>query len=528
MLITAFSAIGVSEESYVSPYQGVPSDWPDDTAAADADTSTHSSFSYLTADGLRVGMDDGHFADYGLGYGFRWPDHSNYEALAVGWWGEGFTVGYAGGSVLYNSYESWSPAWGLHWSPTTETTIPFAGGVEFYESGSVGSLWLEQSTIIYDDEHDAALKITISNPSDSTISGIRYKRMVDWDVDLRVSPTGFRNYWDYFTLSDGAEVQTATGTRLHAWGKYHQAALVVPGAGCSELPTLHDQDGWGDRGWRTTVNHPDDNCALYDDAALFQWDFSLAPGESYEIMLFYLIDDTTGCRDTANTVADYDELFGKVCIVNEPPVADAGPDQTVEQTKYQGADVTLSGCNSTDDGLLEPLTYTWTWEGGAATGHNVTVQLPLGTTVVTLTVYDGEFYDSDTVNITVEDTTSPVVNAGFVPVCEDDDDECDDDDEGLFRIEFDASDICDADPEVSATVCCARTCKSVTNGQLVEIEFEDDECEFEYEDGILEIEGPKGKIVLKVTATDDSGNVGYAEAYPPIVPEDEEEEEEED
>ena len=325
ILITAPSAIGMSEEGYVSPYQGIPSDWPD--YAVEADTLTSGTlwpggqFSYLTNDGLRVGMDDGHFADYTLGYGFRWPDHSNYEALAVGWLGEGFTIGYSGGAVLYSSYES--GRWGSYWSPTTETEIPFTGGTEYYVAGSVCRLWLEQSTIIYDDEHDAALKITISNPSDSTISGIRYKRMVDWDVDLRVSPTGFANYWDYFTLSDGAEVQTATGTKLHAWGKYHQAALVVSGAGCSELPTLHDQNGWGDRGWRTYVNSPDRNGRLVDDAALFQWDFSLAPGESYEIMLFYLIDDTTGWTDTANIVADYEELFGKVCI---PPVIEVDVD----------------------------------------------------------------------------------------------------------------------------------------------------------------------------------------------------------
>jgi hypothetical protein len=94
---------------------------------------------------------------------------------------------------------------------------------------------------------------------------------------------------------------------------------------------------------------------------------------------------------------------------NLPPIADAGPDQTVEQTSHGEASVTLDGSGSTDDGLISPLTYSWSWAGGSATGVNPTISLPLGTTTVTLTVNDGEFDDTDTVDITVEDTTAPVV-----------------------------------------------------------------------------------------------------------------------
>ncbi len=96
-------------------------------------------------------------------------------------------------------------------------------------------------------------------------------------------------------------------------------------------------------------------------------------------------------------------------VPNLPPVADAGPDQTVEQTSHAGAQVTLDGSGSTDDGLVQPLTYTWTWDGSSATGVSPSVTFPLGTTTVTLTVDDGEFTDSDTVDITVEDTTNPVI-----------------------------------------------------------------------------------------------------------------------
>jgi hypothetical protein len=106
--------------------------------------------------------------------------------------------------------------------------------------------------------------------------------------------------------------------------------------------------------------------------------------------------------------------LGSVVILGEThnPIADAGPDQTVEQAYYQGADVTLDGSGSSDpDG--DAITYAWTWSGGSASGVSPTVSLPLGTTVITLVVNDG-FLDScpDTVSINVVDTTPPSVDAG--------------------------------------------------------------------------------------------------------------------
>ena len=96
--------------------------------------------------------------------------------------------------------------------------------------------------------------------------------------------------------------------------------------------------------------------------------------------------------------------------VNQLPVANASSDQVVELTNSSGTPVTLDGSNSTDDGLISPLTYTWTWNGGSATGVTPTIYLPKGMTTVTLTVYDGQFSANDTVNITVNQP--PVANAG--------------------------------------------------------------------------------------------------------------------
>jgi hypothetical protein len=96
--------------------------------------------------------------------------------------------------------------------------------------------------------------------------------------------------------------------------------------------------------------------------------------------------------------------------LNKPPVAKAGPDQTVERTSPEGAEVELD-CSGSSDPDGDPITCEWTWGGGSASGMNPTVTLPPDLTTVTLIVSDGElFSDPDTCDITVVDTTSPTVN----------------------------------------------------------------------------------------------------------------------
>lgn len=88
---------------------------------------------------------------------------------------------------------------------------------------------------------------------------------------------------------------------------------------------------------------------------------------------------------------------------NQPPSADAGPDQSVIDSDGDGfATVTLDGSGSTDlDG--DVLTLTWTeGEGSIATGPSPTVSLSLGSHLLTLTVTDpAGVSDSDTVSIEV-------------------------------------------------------------------------------------------------------------------------------
>jgi hypothetical protein len=211
-------------------------------------------------------------------------------------------------------------------------------------------------------------------------------------------------------------------------------------------------------------------------------------------LAFQVGDAGDGIYDTAvfidNLVIGYTEagqcIPGTAPPVNEPPTANAGPDQPVEQTYYQGADVTLDGSGSSDpDG--DPLTYIWTWNGESDTEVSPTVPLPLGTTIITLVVNDGTVdSDPDTVSITVEDTTPPVITCPADVTVEQATP-----DGTVVSLGAGATDICDADVDITS-----------------------DELPIY----------PLGTTTVTFTATDDSGNsascsmtVTVQDTTPPVI-----------
>lgn len=129
--------------------------------------------------------------------------------------------------------------------------------------------------------------------------------------------------------------------------------------------------------------------------------FSGERGKTYEFLCVAV--------DTAGNVEDQPLVAEAVTAVfeNRPPVANAGPDQTLECTSFIGASATLDGSASSDPDD-DILSYLWTGSFGATNDPNPTVTLPVDPHIITLTVDDNRGgSDSDAVMITVQDTIPP-------------------------------------------------------------------------------------------------------------------------
>jgi PKD repeat protein len=101
-----------------------------------------------------------------------------------------------------------------------------------------------------------------------------------------------------------------------------------------------------------------------------------------------------------------------VTVVNTPPVANAGPDLTVEGTGATTS-FTLNGAGSSDpDG--DQISYKWQDSNGNVIGTTPTLGLSrmLGSYTFTLTVTDTDnATSSDPVSVTIRDTTPPTITA---------------------------------------------------------------------------------------------------------------------
>jgi hypothetical protein len=177
---------------------------------------------------------------------------------------------------------------------------------------------------------------------------------------------------------------------------------------------------------------------------------------------------------------------------NQSPVADAGPDQTIEcacQTP-EGTQVTLDGTGSSDsDNNL--LTYTWTgpFVESPASGATPIITLGcIGQYEITLVVNDGQEDSApDTVIITVVDTTAPVIShPGDITVEAMDPDgvPVEDDEIQTFLAGASATDNCDPSPTI------------VNNAPAV---FQ------------------PGDTIVTFTATDASGNISTCQSTVTVV-----------
>lgn len=141
---------------------------------------------------------------------------------------------------------------------------------------------------------------------------------------------------------------------------------------------------------------------------------SCGPGESRSCAPFAGCADATSCVDSCSGASDCVEdavCADGTCTSNQPPVAEAGPDQTVDA----GADVELDASESTDPDD-DALSFRWTQTTGPAvsledaTAETTTFAAPSVDAetelAFELTVDDGAASTTDDVTVTVQATTT--------------------------------------------------------------------------------------------------------------------------
>jgi hypothetical protein len=141
-----------------------------------------------------------------------------------------------------------------------------------------------------------------------------------------------------------------------------------------------------------------------DTAAPFETSFSVTDLPQGETVVIKAVATDSLGRMTTITVSGVTES-------NHPPIANAGPDQSV-LCAGGSRTVTLDGSASVDpDG--DTLTFRWSGSFGTAEGVKPAISLPLGTHEITLVVTDPKgLTSSDTVAITVYDNVPPTIATG--------------------------------------------------------------------------------------------------------------------
>lgn len=167
---------------------------------------------------------------------------------------------------------------------------------------------------------------------------------------------------------------------------------------------------------------------------------------------------------------------------NQPPVANAGPDQVIEVTGPTTSFNLIGTASSDPDG--DSITFVWTDANGNVVGSEPIVSLSraLGTYTYTLTVTDPDGLSSSyTVSVTIQDTTPPALTAPSDLTV----DQSDPYGTAVNLGQPTVSDVCDPSP-------------TVVNNAPARFAL--------------------GETVVTWTATDASGNVGTAQQKVTVVP----------
>jgi len=296
------------------------------------------------------------------------------------------------------------PSWSSR-GPSVELAAP---GVNVYST-------------VWDNSYATMSGTSMACPHVSGTAALVFKSPVDPAYDL-----DHDGFWDAAEvrekLKDTADDLGPAGRDdSYGWGLVDADEAAPPGGPPPNQPPVADAgpDRTGLVGEVLTFdgsgsNDPDGSIVSYEwvfgdgeTGSGVAVDHAYSTAGTYKVTLSVMDDD--GATGTDEAVAKISET-----PENLPPVADAGPDQTLSDADSSGSEtVTLDGSGSGDpDGTI--VSYEWTEDLHVlGTEAIITLDFEVGTHTVTLTVKDDDgATDSDDVVVTVNPNKPPVANAG--------------------------------------------------------------------------------------------------------------------
>ncbi len=225
--------------------------------------------------------------------GYQYPIGYSYEALAVGWWGDGWSVFYGNYSAGFApSDDAWGAIAGV--APTVSTGAgPY--GVFFTSIvETVDGIVRVNVTFVIPDGTEYIVKIfTVENTGNETLTDVEVKNIVDWDV-WQPLLGDFGNYWGLDSIRrPDLNLAVAFVNETIAPG------TVYAGFSAAEPPDAVDLnwDDYKERGISSPVviviQADGTTSGYFDGAVVYDWLLGdLAPGEKAVLHLVYASGDT--------------------------------------------------------------------------------------------------------------------------------------------------------------------------------------------------------------------------------------------